>query len=358
MYKYDLQEERVELMRKLYFDEFKSKKDVCKALNIGERRMLRIFKQQGWKFRTQKELSKKRDYSGLQKWRKENGSWCKGLTKEHPKMKSLIEMGRETQIKNGKSKGKNNPMYGKVTRVVGGHRKDLGHSTRSSWEANFARILRILNIKYDYEKYTFELKEGDTYTPDFYIPSKDKFYEIKGWEKTDKHYRFIEQYPDKKLVIIKEKQYNRLMKKFGGIISVSDSDTTYTKEDIEQLFSKYIKKSNKTNISVYAFQQEIKIGTGTIQRLFGSQREFKNLFYDEIVEVEMNTINNEFLKFYNDNFPTCGKKKFLKSFTRASSIINKYYGGKFTNFLKDFYIKNPNLIVADYRNLVKKYLIE
>ena len=65
-----------------------------------------------------------------------------------------------TQIKNGKSKGKNNPMYGKVTKIKSGFRKDLGHSVRSSWEANFSRILKYMKINYEYEKYTFKLKKG------------------------------------------------------------------------------------------------------------------------------------------------------------------------------------------------------
>jgi hypothetical protein len=358
MYSRKINKEDHQKIYEMYYNENKTQAEIANIFNVKQSCIWKIMNKNNWISRSQKELAKNRDYTGLQNWRNKNGSWCKGLTKNDPKMKSLIEKGRQTQINNGTSKGKNNPMYGKVTRAVGGHRKDLGHATRSSWEANFARILIFLKLSYDYEKYTFELEEGDTYTPDFYIPLKNKFYEIKGWEKTDKHYRFIKQHPDKKLIIIKEKQYNRLMKKFGGVISVSDSDTTYTKEDIEQLFSKYIKKSNKTNISVYDFQKEIKIGTQTIQQIFGSQKKFKNLFYNEIVEVEMNIIHSEFLNFYNDNFPTCGKKKFIKFFTRASSIINKYYGGKFTNFLKDFYIKNPNLIVADYRNLVKKYLIK
>lgn len=74
-----------------------------------------------------------------------------------------IEKGRLTQIKNGKSKGKNNPSYGKVYHSKSGFRKDLGHSVRSSWEANVCRILNKYNIVYEYEKHTFKLKDGTTY---------------------------------------------------------------------------------------------------------------------------------------------------------------------------------------------------
>ena len=178
MGQYDLQEEQIELLRKLYFDEFKSKKDVCEILGIGGKRMTTIFKKKGWNYRSLKEAAKYNPRSELNNWRKVNRAWNKGLTKNDPKMKSLIEKGRQTQINNGTSKGKNNPMYGKVTRAVGGHRKDLGHATRSSWEANFARILIFLKLSYDYEKYTFELEEGDTYTPDFYIPLKNTNFSV------------------------------------------------------------------------------------------------------------------------------------------------------------------------------------
>jgi hypothetical protein len=337
MGKYDLQEDKIELMRKLYFDEFKSKRDTCKILGIGERRMMRIFKKMGWSIRTLKDAAKHTSREGLEKWRRKNGSWCKGLSQNDPKMKSLIEKGRQTQINNGRSKGENNPMYGKVSKTTGGFRKDLGHPTRSSWEANFARILIYLKIPYDYEEHTFKLKEGDTYTPDFYVPSKNKFYEIKGWETNDKHYRFIEQYPDKKLIIIKDKQYTRIIRKFSKSIDISDSETTYNKEEIQKLFLEYIKKSNKSNISVSNFQKEIKVSTKTIQRLYVSQKKFKELFYAVIEEHEKNIINKEFSKFYSANYPNYSRREFYKYFSRAGSIIQKYYNKKFGDFLKDFF---------------------
>ena len=51
---------------------------------------------------------------------------------------------------------------------------------RSTWEANFARILRYLEIEFDYEGKRFTLKDGLTYSPDFYMTKRDMYYEIKG----------------------------------------------------------------------------------------------------------------------------------------------------------------------------------
>jgi len=65
----------------------------------------------------------------------------------------------------------------------GGYRNDLGHFVRSSWEADFARILKYFKIDYEYEKYRFKLigtNSTYSYCPDFYISETDCFYEIKG----------------------------------------------------------------------------------------------------------------------------------------------------------------------------------
>ena len=65
-----------------------------------------------------------------------------------------------------------------------GHREDLGHFVRSTWEANFARVLNYLIIKYQYEPKRFQTPYG-SYCPDFYIPKWNLYIEVKGWEKND-----------------------------------------------------------------------------------------------------------------------------------------------------------------------------
>ena len=56
---------------------------------------------------------------------------------------------------------------------------------RSRWEANAARLLDYLKIKWEYEVKTFwfdGIKRGTrSYTPDFYLPDENKYIEVKGW---------------------------------------------------------------------------------------------------------------------------------------------------------------------------------
>ena len=67
---------------------------------------------------------------------------------------------------------------------LSGYRKDLKHLVRSKWEANFARVLKFLGIKYSYEKFKFDTPFG-IYTPDFYIVGREYFVEVKGYERTN-----------------------------------------------------------------------------------------------------------------------------------------------------------------------------
>lgn len=68
----------------------------------------------------------------------------------------------------------------KVGRGKAGFREDIGHFVRSSWEANFARILTQLGQDYKYEPRTFVL-DTYSYRPDFYVHSKNVYVEIKGY---------------------------------------------------------------------------------------------------------------------------------------------------------------------------------
>jgi hypothetical protein len=71
---------------------------------------------------------------------------------------------------------------------------------RSSWEIMFAEFLVELNLDWEYEPRVFRLKNGRGYTPDFYIPSINKWVEIKGYwrdiESREKFQMFKDEYPD------------------------------------------------------------------------------------------------------------------------------------------------------------------
>lgn len=65
-----------------------------------------------------------------------------------------------------------------------GYREDIGIVLRSNWEANFARILKLYEIDFDFEPtvFAFPIKRGTkAYTPDFYIKEKNIWVEIKGF---------------------------------------------------------------------------------------------------------------------------------------------------------------------------------
>ncbi|GAB4501533.1 MAG: hypothetical protein Fur0035_10750 [Anaerolineales bacterium] len=129
-----------------------------------------------------------------------------------------------------RSAGKNNPMYGRPPKETktyskAGYREDLGHYVRSSWEADMARVFRYLGWQYQYEPQTFELvteKTACTYTPDFYVPEQDTFYEIKGWMdhvSAQKIALFREQYPDKKLVVIDKTLFAEFQVQYADLVS-------------------------------------------------------------------------------------------------------------------------------------------
>ncbi len=125
-----------------------------------------------------------------------------------------------------KFRGTGNPMYGRRSpHRKGGHRPDLGHYVRSNWEADFARILKLHRTAYEYEPKTFELRRADgtlmSYTPDFYTPHDNTFYEIKGWlhELDQEKIRlFTSQYPQHNFVLISATKFAELALQYKQLI--------------------------------------------------------------------------------------------------------------------------------------------
>ena len=88
----------------------------------------------------------------------------------------------ETRTKMSRAATRRN-LERQYTKGIGGIRSDIGHYVRSSWEANFARILLFLGMPYEYEKKVFYLTHPNghivSYRPDFEI--NNIFVEVKGW---------------------------------------------------------------------------------------------------------------------------------------------------------------------------------
>lgn len=76
-------------------------------------------------------------------------------------------------------------------RGICGFRKDIPHYTRSTFEANFARVLLHEGVPYEYEPTLFRLANGRHYTPDFRLLANLREWvpkglvELKGWRKND-----------------------------------------------------------------------------------------------------------------------------------------------------------------------------
>ena len=116
---------------------------------------------------------------------------------------------------------RNNP-GSSYTRGRGGYRRDLNHYVRSSWEANYARVLLHEGVQYEYEKKTFQMSDGSTYTPDFYIPERDTYVEVKGWWTKSarlKVEKFRHEFPQLKLEILGPDSYNDLSEVYGKLIN-------------------------------------------------------------------------------------------------------------------------------------------
>lgn len=313
-----------------YYAQGLSITDIATIYGVTYASMYRFMKRRSFVIRTQSQASliSTKTLVGLNKWRQKHGSWCKGLTKDDPRLRELIEKGRITQIKNGKSKGIKNPMYGKAPRYKVGYRKDLKHFVRSSWEAGFARLLKHLKIVYEYEKHTFELSNGKTYTPDFYLPSKNKFYEIKGYAFTDKHKKFTEEYREK-LILVDERFYHRLLQRFGNRVAMIEGDEVfYTTEEIESAFMQWLQDKDK--ISVRKFCKSLNISPKNIQKTYGSESAFVEKHQSDIITSQKKILKEKYKKFACECRPT--GKAFYKFYPRSRCLIRNIFGS-WKNFL-------------------------
>jgi len=114
------------------------------------------------------------------------------------------------------------PTSPKAARGKSGIRKDINNNIYfySRWEANFARLLNLLNIEWIFQAKTFDLRT-QTYTPDFYLPKYDIWIEIKNFlsdYSKNRDDKFRKLYPDKNLILILKEDYLKLQEKFASKI--------------------------------------------------------------------------------------------------------------------------------------------
>jgi hypothetical protein len=171
-----------------------------------------------WNDGLTKEVCPKLSNSGAKKgnepWNKGSKglqiAWNKNLTKESDNRVAKYGNSHKGHVcYNGSGNGKN------------GHREDIGHFVRSSWEANFCRILQYFGVDYKYEARRFDLGYS-TYSPDILLTNANIYIEIKGyadakWQK--KLAAFSSQYPEEKLIVIGSVEYKELCSKFSEVIA-------------------------------------------------------------------------------------------------------------------------------------------
>jgi predicted nuclease of restriction endonuclease-like RecB superfamily len=78
-----------------------------------------------------------------------------------------------------------------------------GYQMRSSYEVLFAKRLDRLGVEWEYEPRCFDLGTC-TYTPDFYLPETEVFWEVKGWLGPDSQRKtrlFRETFPEISLIV-------------------------------------------------------------------------------------------------------------------------------------------------------------
>ena len=109
---------------------------------------------------------------------------------------------------------------------IGGFRPDLGMYFRSRWEANYARMLKLLGKSFRYESQSFlvTLEDGaqSSYCPDFFVDG-DGWIEIKGYWRVERRERermeaFRQQHPEHPLLLIEARAYKALRVQYADLI--------------------------------------------------------------------------------------------------------------------------------------------
>lgn len=144
--------------------------------------------------------------------------------------KEMIRRRKISQFRLGKKRpeltGNNNPMHThpnsyKSKWGKAGYRKDIGIFVKSTWEANIARVFKLLHLYYQYEPESFRLLDGRTYRPDFFILDTGEIIEVKGYFRGDSKERmdcFKDEYPGIPFDLIDRDKYYEYEKEFKNLI--------------------------------------------------------------------------------------------------------------------------------------------
>ena len=114
------------------------------------------------------------------------------------------------------------PTSPKASKGKAGIRQDISPTIYfySRWEANIARLYTYLKIPWVYAPTSFDIG-GQKYTPDFYLPEKDAYVEVKNfwWEYSKiRDEKFRKRYPNIPLEVILKADYLKLEKQYSHLI--------------------------------------------------------------------------------------------------------------------------------------------
>lgn len=141
-----------------------------------------------------------------------------------------------------------NPSDKKELSKGGGYRKDIKREVKSSWEANFIRVLNLWGFAWEYEKESIQLAHG-YYIPDFTLRDKKDFvFEVKGWfdARSLKHISALKkEYPNKILKVIDNDIMYVLERVYGKDISGWEKGS-YSKGEIIPVVG--ITRNNRTAV--------------------------------------------------------------------------------------------------------------
>ena len=143
---------------------------------------------------------------------------------------------RELDVKNGKKYCSNKCRYLGTTSGFGlswkaGYRNDLGDVYfRSSWEANYARLLNHMKDMcvvrdWEFEPEAFEFEDGTVYIPDFLVTSmkgRKTYHEVKGWldERSIRKLKLMKEHkPNVDVVLVDTSLYRTLESIYAQNIS-------------------------------------------------------------------------------------------------------------------------------------------
>lgn len=200
------QEKRDILTKDFLFHEYhtlkKSTYIIAKDLGIGDRTVRLHLIKNNIKLRTQKKSCQSRNQSKSKNPNYKHGkstepTYCCDCGKE-------LSDYRKQRCLSCNSTGSRSNFYGKPP-SHGKHFDYKGYHLRSSYELKYAEYLDSNNILWSYEPKAFELGDGRTYTPDFYLIKENVWIEVKGYWRDDakeKFELFKEKYPQLHIVLL------------------------------------------------------------------------------------------------------------------------------------------------------------